>query len=238
MRICIRSSQIHWIFLFNLYISSALGLAGAVAAKSAIGGIGGIGLGGIGGIGGIGGGHGGPQPYGPSYGYGPSVPTSVQSAPISYFPSQSYVPPPPPPPPVQPIQTVQQIQPVPIQQIQAAPIQAAPVQTIQPAYGQPSYSGPLSAALAWKSGLVSGITNTLSNGIVGLRPPVAAAPAYSYAPAPTYSYAPAPAPVVSAPILSTPGTDIPVAPIAQVAPAAVASVPNPNKPVYVVCENQ
>lgn len=253
--------------------SSALGLAGAVAAKSAIG-AGGIGLGGIGGglggigggIGGIGGGiggHGGQyaSSYGPSYGYG-NGPASIQAAPINYYPSQqTYVP----PPQVQPVQTVQQIQPVPVQQIQAAPIQqiqAAPIQTVygQPSYGPPSYGGPsygggasyggasyggssyggpLSAAIAWKSGIVNGITNSLSNGIIGLRPPVAAAPSYSYAPAPAQIVS---APVYSSQILSAPGTDIPVAPLAPAAHvesvAQVGPVPNPNKPVYVVCDNQ
>lgn len=211
-------------FLNFAHFFSALGLAGAVAAKSAVG-MGGIGLGGMGGIGGgLGGGfggsvggHGGPQPYGgPSYSYG-NVPTSVQAAP-SYYPSQNYVP--------QQVQQVQPVQQIPVQQL---PVQQ--IQTVQPVYGQPS-GGPFSAALAWKSGIVSGITNSLSNGIIGLRPPVAAAPAYSY------SYAPA----VSAPIAAPSYTDIPVAPIApaaqQVAPPQAAQVgPVANKPVYVVCDN-
>lgn len=199
----------------------ALGLAGAVAAKSAIG-IGGIGLGGMGGLGGIGGGNGGaqpPQPYGPSYNYG-NVPTTVQAAPPSYYPSQAYVP--------------QQVQQVPVQQVQSVQ-HIQPVQ--QPIYGQPIYGqssgGPLSAAIAWKSGLVSGITNSLSNGFGGqFRSPIAAAP-------PAYTYQQYPA-VVSAPLAQPAYSEsvqvAPIAPAAQIAPSQIQQ-PVPNKPLYVVCDN-
>lgn len=231
-------------------------MAGAVAAKSAVGGIGGGlgglgggiggglgglgggmggGLGGLGGIGGgiggigggiggigggIGGGNGAPQPYGPSYNYG-SVPTTVQAAPPSYYPSQAYVP-----------QQVQQVQQIPVQQIQPVQHYQPIVQSMQPIYGQPVYGqqsgGPLSAALAWKSGLVNGLTNSFSNGIIGLRPPVAAAPPAYYGPA-----------IVSAPAPSPAYTEVLPAPVpaAQVADPSQVAPGGPNKPVYVVCDN-
>lgn len=204
---------------------SALGLAGAVAAKSSLG------LsGGLSGLSGLSGGGGGGAQYGSSYGY-----NSVQ--PPTYYTSPPVVQPQPQP---QPIYTVQQQQPV---------------------YGVPQQQplGPFSAALQWKSGLVNGFTNSLSSGfggvasIIGMRPP-APGPVYtSYNP----NVAPAPAPpAVSSQVSASPGyvlSDVPVSvsspgysygpsvqapPPPPPPPAPVAAVgPVPNKPVYVVCDN-
>lgn len=189
-------------------------MAGAVAAKTAaVGGIGNLGGGGVGGgLSGIFNGNSGSQQvYGPAYSYGaaPTVSTALPSPTYytsqTYVPPQTYAPPPPPPPPQQQPHVVYGV----------------------PQQPQPPFN-PISAAIQWKTGVVSGLTNGITSGfgnaasIIGLAPP-AVAPAYSYA-APAYSSLQV-------------GSVAQAAPVAPPQPIAAPIGPVPNKPVYVVCDS-
>lgn len=191
------------------------------------------------------------QSYGQSYGYGPAppsysapqsypapqsysygaAPTLTTSYPSTYYTSQTYAPAP---------QTY-----APVPQTYAVPPPPPPPQVVQPqvVYGVPqhqpqaSYGNPISNAIAWKQGVVTGITNSISGGFGNaasfLTPPAPQAPAYSYgaqisAPVPQYQYGPV------AQVAQQVG---PVGPVEHVGPVGPVVGPVPNKPVFVVCDN-
>lgn len=192
-----------------IFLLSALGLAGAFAAKSAL-----MGGGSQNGLFGGGSSSGG---YGQSYGYNSGPTTLTTSYPTTYYASQTYVPQQPQTygPPPQPTY----VQPQPTYVSAPAPSYGPPQSYAPPqSYGQQqSFGGPIGAALSWKAGIVSGITSGISSkasqfGFPSHQQAVAPAPSYAY-----NSYS----------------AEVPSVQYEAVAQPA----PVPNKPVYVICDN-